>query len=224
MSVRLEGEVRGGRFGLVDIAEWGSIINCRFAGQQEAACYAPHGSSRLWVGCTFESVPVALKHSHPYRLAMIGCEMRNCAEGVLVPTPGPQVFVQNLKGVNTPVLYRSPQKTLAGKTAGIVSIPTYAEGRVIDEGEVTDGGMVTVQSELPTWNSVPPFIDVSQAANVRQFGAKGDGEADDTVPLAAVMDWARPQRLPVTVVPGVEHFFHGQLTLLKHLVVRHLRA
>ena len=50
------------------------------------------------------------------------------------------------------------------------------------------------------------------------------GEQDDTVPLAAVMDWARPQWLPVTVIPGVEHFFHGQLTLLKHLVVRHLNA
>jgi hypothetical protein len=50
------------------------------------------------------------------------------------------------------------------------------------------------------------------------------GELDDTVPLASVMDWARPQMLPVTVVPGGEHFFHGQLTLLKNLVVRHLRA
>lgn len=50
------------------------------------------------------------------------------------------------------------------------------------------------------------------------------GEKDDTVPLAAVMDWARPQSLPVTVVPGVEHFFHGQLPLLKGLVVRHLHA
>lgn len=50
------------------------------------------------------------------------------------------------------------------------------------------------------------------------------GEADDTVPLAAVMDWARPQSLPVTVVPGGGHFFHGQLPLLKSLVVRHLRA
>ena len=50
------------------------------------------------------------------------------------------------------------------------------------------------------------------------------GEMDDTVPLAAVMDWARPQSLPVTVVPGGEHFFHGQLPLLKNLVVRHLNA
>jgi hypothetical protein len=50
------------------------------------------------------------------------------------------------------------------------------------------------------------------------------GEQDDTVLLPAVLDWARPQSLPVTVVPGVEHFFHGQLPLLKNLVVRHLRA
>ena len=50
------------------------------------------------------------------------------------------------------------------------------------------------------------------------------GEVDDTVPLASVMDWARPQSLPVTVIPGVEHFFHGQLPLLRALVSRHLRT
>jgi alpha/beta superfamily hydrolase len=49
------------------------------------------------------------------------------------------------------------------------------------------------------------------------------GENDDTVPLSAVLDWARPQALPVTVMPGGGHFFHGQLPLLKSLVVRHLR-
>jgi alpha/beta superfamily hydrolase len=50
------------------------------------------------------------------------------------------------------------------------------------------------------------------------------GEQDDTVELASVMDWARPQQLPVTVVPGGGHFFHGQLPLLKSLVARHLRS
>lgn len=50
------------------------------------------------------------------------------------------------------------------------------------------------------------------------------GEHDDTVPLACVLDWARPQTLPVTVVPGGGHFFHGQLPLLKSLVARHLRS
>ena len=50
------------------------------------------------------------------------------------------------------------------------------------------------------------------------------GETDDTVLLADVMDWARPQALPVTVVPACGHFFHGQLPLLKGLVARHLRS
>jgi alpha/beta superfamily hydrolase len=46
------------------------------------------------------------------------------------------------------------------------------------------------------------------------------GEADDVVALSASMDWARPQALPVVVVPGAGHFFHGQLMLLKSLVLR----
>ncbi len=44
------------------------------------------------------------------------------------------------------------------------------------------------------------------------------GEVDDVVPLAAVLAWARPQALPITLVPGAGHFFHGQLTLLKQIL------
>jgi alpha/beta superfamily hydrolase len=44
------------------------------------------------------------------------------------------------------------------------------------------------------------------------------GENDETVPLAAVLDWARPQELPVVVVPGADHFFHRKLHLIKRLV------
>lgn len=50
------------------------------------------------------------------------------------------------------------------------------------------------------------------------------GEADDTVPLQSVLDWARPHSLPVTVIPGGGHFFHGQLPLLRDLISRHLRS
>lgn len=50
------------------------------------------------------------------------------------------------------------------------------------------------------------------------------GEQDEVVPLSSVLDWARPQSLPIAVVPGVGHFFHGQLPLLRDLVLRHLRA
>jgi alpha/beta superfamily hydrolase len=50
------------------------------------------------------------------------------------------------------------------------------------------------------------------------------GEQDDTVLLIDVLDWARPQSLPVTVIPGAGHFFHGQLPLLRSLVTRHLTS
>ena len=50
------------------------------------------------------------------------------------------------------------------------------------------------------------------------------GDADETVPLQAVLDWAKPQSLPVLVLPGVGHFFHGQLPWLRGLVQRHLQS
>jgi alpha/beta superfamily hydrolase len=45
------------------------------------------------------------------------------------------------------------------------------------------------------------------------------GEVDDVVPLAAVLDWARPQDLPVVVIPGGDHFFNRKLVALKRLVL-----
>jgi alpha/beta superfamily hydrolase len=42
------------------------------------------------------------------------------------------------------------------------------------------------------------------------------------VPLSATLAWAKAQSLPVIVFPGVGHFFHGQLGLLKSVVVREL--
>src|SRR5262245_27522011 len=44
------------------------------------------------------------------------------------------------------------------------------------------------------------------------------GEHDETVPLGTVLDWARPQELPVVVIPGADHFFHRRLNILRELV------
>lgn len=68
---------------------------------------------------------------------------------------------------------------------------------------------------------VGPSTQKQQMPHVPEGTLVIHGEADDVVPLAATLDWARPQALPVTVIPGAGHFFHGQLTLLKNLVVRH---
>jgi alpha/beta superfamily hydrolase len=48
------------------------------------------------------------------------------------------------------------------------------------------------------------------------------GEHDDRVPLAAVLDWARPHAQPVVVVPGADHFFSGKLHILRALVTSHV--
>ncbi|MBA3479397.1 MAG: alpha/beta hydrolase [Lautropia sp.] len=48
------------------------------------------------------------------------------------------------------------------------------------------------------------------------------GEIDDVVPLQTVMDWARPQSLPIIVLPGSGHYFHGQLNRIKNLILRNL--
>lgn len=47
------------------------------------------------------------------------------------------------------------------------------------------------------------------------------GEQDETVALANVLDWARPQELPVIVVPGADHFFHGKLHVIRDIIARH---
>jgi uncharacterized protein len=49
------------------------------------------------------------------------------------------------------------------------------------------------------------------------------GEQDETVPLAALLDWARPQELPVVLVPGADHFFHRKLQVLRGIVAANVR-
>ena len=104
---------------------------------------------------------------------------------------------------------------LAGFSFGAF-VTSHALAALWDEREVRHAVLVGTAASR---NEVAP---VPAEAHARTLVVHG--ESDDTVPLAAVLDWARPQTLPVTVVPGVGHFFHGQLPLLKTLVVRHLAS
>lgn len=68
---------------------------------------------------------------------------------------------------------------------------------------------------------VGPAVNRFPAATVPANTLVIHGEHDDVVPLSAVLDWARPQQLPIVVVPGGEHFFHGRLHLLAQIVRSH---
>lgn len=50
------------------------------------------------------------------------------------------------------------------------------------------------------------------------------GEEDPIVPLANVLDWARPQHLPVVILPGANHFLTGYLGQFTAIVERHIAS
>ena len=92
-------------------------------------------------------------------------------------------------------------------------------------GGFSFGGYVATQAALKLSTPaerlvlVGPAVQSFTVASVPADTLVIHGETDDVVPLSAVFDWARPQALPVTVLPGAGHFFHGQLPVLKHIVV-----
>jgi alpha/beta superfamily hydrolase len=71
---------------------------------------------------------------------------------------------------------------------------------------------------------VGPSTQRAQPAPVPADTIVIHGEVDDVVPLSATLDWARPQGLPIVVMPGVGHFFHGRLPQLRELLVRQWHA
>jgi uncharacterized protein len=104
---------------------------------------------------------------------------------------------------------------LAGFSFGAF-VTSHAVARLAGEREISK--VVLVGAATSRFDTAPIASELHTRTLVIH------GEADDTVPLASVMDWARPQSLPVLVVPEVGHFFHGQLPLLRALTLRHLQA
>ena len=67
---------------------------------------------------------------------------------------------------------------------------------------------------------IAPAVNRFDAEPVAEDTLVVHGDADDVVPLTAVLDWARPQNLPIVVIPGGEHFFHGRLGQLQRIVTQ----
>jgi alpha/beta superfamily hydrolase len=188
------------------------------AGELEVAVDAPDGMSARGVALVC--------HPHPQHGGTLDNKVVQTVARALVQR-GYRVVRFNFRGV--------------GLSAG-----SWDEGR----GEVDDALAVTAAFRDPALPLVVAGFSfgayvASQAAARLPEGAKAErvvlvgpatanfavapvpadtlvihGEADEVVPLSATLDWARPQSLPVLVVPGVGHFFHGQLPLLKSILLR----
>jgi alpha/beta superfamily hydrolase len=65
---------------------------------------------------------------------------------------------------------------------------------------------------------VGPAVGRFEVAHVPADTIVIHGEQDEIVPLADVLEWARPQSLPIVVFPGCTHFFHGRLPQLRDTI------
>ena len=118
-----------------------------------------------------------------------------------------------------------------GETADLIAVARYAQDEYGKLPLTCAGFSFGSFVQTRVAKAIDPDQLVLIAPAVNRFPAETvaagtlvvHGELDDVVPLAAVFDWARPQNLPVVVVPGGEHFFHGRLHQLQEIVTRHCR-
>lgn len=96
---------------------------------------------------------------------------------------------------------------LAGFSFGTFVLSHVAK-RFLEAGGAIER-MVFVGTAASRWEVAP----------VREDTLVIHGELDDTVPILSVYEWARPQELPVVVIPGAEHFLHRKLHVLKRIIV-----
>jgi uncharacterized protein len=119
-----------------------------------------------------------------------------------------------------------------GETDDLLAVTAYLHKRYPDAALILAGFSFGsfVQTRVAKSTKAEQIVLVGPAVN--RFPAETvpphtlviHGEHDDVVPLQTVFDWARPQHLPIVVVPGGEHFFHGRLNLLAQIVVRYCRT
>ena len=108
---------------------------------------------------------------------------------------------------------------------GALALAGFSFGAFVTSHAVAALGAEQAPHKLVLVGTAATRFDVAPiAAALHERTLVLHGEVDDTVPLSDVLQWARPQILPVTVIPGTGHFFHGQLPLLRSLVVRHLNT
>ena len=118
-----------------------------------------------------------------------------------------------------------------GETTDLIAVARYAQNRFGALPLICAGFSFGSFVQTRVAKEILPDRLVLVAPAVNRFPAEEvaagtlviHGELDEVVPLAAVFDWARPQNLPIVVVPGGEHFFHGRLHLLQHIVTQHCR-
>ncbi len=179
------------------------------AGRIECAVDAPHGSPRG---------TALIAHPHPLYGGTLDNKVVQTLARAFVEL-GYQAWRPNFRGVGATEGVHDEGR---GELEDLRAVVEHVQARKLVLAGFSFGA--ALQAQLSKKVTIERLVLVGVAVtsfdvpDVPRDSLVIHGENDDTVPLAAVLDWARPQELPLIIVPGADHFFHRKLHVLRGIV------
>jgi len=203
----------GGRYGILTektSPAWQfTLIDSEFSGQRDAAI-REHEVDLTLVNVAIRDVPVGIEIDKGYSDSLWGKDVRfeNVSNAGVLISNEDSVFTQvgfmNALAQNTPVFarFRDSGKTVAGQGRQY-RVTDFSHGLKL--GAVGEIGAFATDVSIAPLSKLParpkPAIaalpPVSEWANVRELGVKGDDETDDTAALQRAIDTHRVLYLPL---------------------------
>jgi uncharacterized protein len=192
------------------------------AGTQRVRVAGPMG----WLECAVDAPAgparglALVAHPHPLHGGTLDNKVVQTLARALVEL-GYEAWRPNFRGVGQSEGHYDEGRGEVDDLAAVIAHAHAASGAVVLAGFSFGAAM---QARLGERVSAERIVLVGAAVSSFETPAvpRGTlvihGEHDTTVPLAAVLEWARPQELPIVLVPGADHFFHRKLHVLKGIV------
>jgi hypothetical protein len=207
----------GGRYGILSektSPAWQfTLLDSSFEGQREAAV-REHEASLTLVNTDIRNTPVGVEINRGYGDWLWGRDVRfeNVSKAALVISNEDNVYTQvgfegaSARNVPTWARFRDSGKTIAapaGNAGRAYKVDAFNYGLTLQDLG-TPGRFATnyktsalaggAARPAPALRALPPS---AQWANVRSFGARGDGKADDTAAVQKAIDSSRVVYLPL---------------------------
>jgi len=203
----------GGRYGILTektSPAWQfTLIDSEFSGQRDAAI-REHEVDLTLVNVAIRDVPVGIEIDRGYSDSLWGKDVRfeNVSSAAVLISNEDSVFTQvgfmNALAQNVPVFarFRDSGKTVAGQGRQY-RVSDFSHGLKLPAvgamGEFATDVSIAPLAKMPARRqpAIAALPPVSEWANVRELGVKGDDETDDTAALQRAIDTHRVLYLPL---------------------------